>query len=114
MNDWQFYRDMPVYAANGSRLGHLEEVGHGMDYLHVRQGNLLIRDWYVPFDAIAAVDTRRVQLDVNVEDLRRDRRNVPPHEYLERQGMTPGYEYTSPADMPHYATEPGAKNETTV
>lgn len=114
MNDWQFYRDMPVYLANGSRLGNVEEVGHGMDYLHVRQGNLLIRDWYVAFDAIAGVDTRGVQLGVTVQDLRRDRRNVPPPEYLERQGMTPGYEYTSPSDMPHYATESGANDKTTA
>ena len=42
MSDWEFYRHMPVYLANGRRLGRAEEVGHAVDYLHVQQGHLLI------------------------------------------------------------------------
>lgn len=71
-----------------------------MDYLHVQQGRLLVRDWYVPFSAIRDVTETRVALDVDRTAMIEQRWNVPPEEYLLRQGATPGYEYTSPADNP--------------
>lgn len=104
MQDWQFYREMPVYDQSGRLVGRVEEIGHGVDYLHVRQGNLLIRDWYVPMDAVASVTSRGVHLSAARQALRANRWNVPPPEFLERQGMTPGYEYTSPGDMPRYSS----------
>ena len=99
MSDWEFYRHMPVYLANGRRLGRAEEVGHAVDYLHVQQGHLLIYDWYLPVEAIRDVTTDGVYLNLTMADLRRNRWNVPPESYLQRQGATPGYEYTSPADV---------------
>jgi hypothetical protein len=43
-----------------------------------------------------------IYLDVDLSDLKRSRWNVPPEDYLRRQGATPGYEYTSRADVPPY------------
>jgi hypothetical protein len=78
-----------------------------VDYLLVRQGSLLVWDWYVPLSAVRAVTNGGVQLAVNRDDLVRNHWNVPPEKYLTRQGATPGYAYTSPADIPPYgATEP--------
>lgn len=87
------YRHMPVYLSNGARLGRVEEIGHGGDVLHVQQGNLLVYDWYVPANAVSSVDARGVHLQVSMRDLRRNRWNVPPEEFLMRQGATAGYDY---------------------
>lgn len=100
---WEFYRHMPVFLADGRRLGRTEEIGHAVDYVHVQQGLVLIHDWYVPASALASVGERGVQLNVSMFDLRRGGWNVPPEDYLSRQGATPGYEYTSPGDVPRYA-----------
>lgn len=100
MPAWEFYRHMPVYLSNGRRLGRTEEIGHAVDYIHVQQGNILIYDWYLPVAAIRDVTANGVCLNVTMADLRRNRWNVPPEDYLQRQGATPGYEYTSPADIP--------------
>jgi hypothetical protein len=89
---------MPVFLADGRRLGFVSEVGHALDYLHVQQGRLLIRDWYVPIEAVQNVDTAGVVLKFSVNELRSRRYNVPPAEYLARQGATPGYEYTGGTD----------------
>lgn len=105
---WEFYRHMPVFLANGRRLGRTEEIGHAVDYVHVQQGLLLIHDWYVPTTAVASVGELGVQLNVRMSDLRRSGWNVPPEGYLSRQGATPGYEYTSLGDVPHYAERPAA------
>jgi hypothetical protein len=105
MATWQFYRHMPVYLRSGARLGRTEEIAHAVDYLHVQQGHVLIRDWYIPVTAIDQVTGRGVQLAVDMHDLRRHHWNVPPAEYLAQQGATPGYEYTSSADLPQYAED---------
>lgn len=102
MPSWDFYRHMPVYLRDGRLLGRTEEVGHAVDYLHVQQGRLLVWDWYVPTSAINDVTEQGVRLGVTLHDLRRNRWNVPPESYLQRQGATPGYEYTSRADIPSY------------
>ncbi len=86
---------MPVYTRNGRLLGRTEEIGHAADYLHVQQGHVLIQDWYVPMDAVDEVTARGIHLKVNPSDLRRNRWNVPPEDYLATQGATPGYEYTT-------------------
>ena len=88
------YRHMPVHLSNGSRLGRVEEIGHGGDVLHIQQGNVLVYDWYVPVDAVSTVDERGVHLKVSLRDLRKNGWNVPPEAYLMRQGATPGYEYS--------------------
>lgn len=103
MPAWQFYRHMPVYLPGGRRLGRVEEVAHAVDYLHVQQGHILIRDWYIPMTAVQDVTGQGVRLAVDKSSLRRNRWNVPPVEYLAQQGATPGYEYTSPADVSAYA-----------
>jgi hypothetical protein len=109
-NSWRFYRHMPVYLAGGRRLGFVVEVGHGVDYLHVQQGRFLVRDWYISLDAVSVVDAGGVRLSVRLADLRRRRYNVPPADFLLRQGATPGYEYTSKADLPVYgAAQPASK-----
>jgi hypothetical protein len=107
--DWQFYRHMPVYMANGRLLGRMLEVGHAVEMLHVQEGRLFIRDWYIPTTAIREVTDRGVFLNVERSALRRNDWNVPPESYLAVQGSVPGYEYTSPADIPDYAS---AGNET--
>jgi len=99
---WEFYRHMPVYLRDGRLLGRTEEIGHALDYLHVQQGRLLVWDWYVPVTAVERVTPAGVRLKVDAPDLRHNRWNVPPESYLMRQGATPGYEYTSPADLPSY------------
>jgi hypothetical protein len=91
---------MPVYLRGGGRLGIVLEVGHALDYLHVQQGRLVVRDWYVPMSAVRDVTTEGVYLNADRADLVRNRWNVPAREYLARQGATQGYEYTSPADLP--------------
>jgi hypothetical protein len=98
--DWQFYRHMPVYLASGRRLGRTVEIGHALDWLHVRRGRWLVRDWYVPITAVRDVDGDGVFLDVDRRALRSLGWHVPPMEYLTRQGATPGYEYTSTRDLP--------------
>jgi hypothetical protein len=98
---------MPVYMSNGRRLGRTEEIGHAVDYIHVQQGRLLIRDWYVPMAAVRDVTERGVYLSVDRQELVRRRMNVPPEDYLARQGATPGYEYTSRADIPPYGDTKG-------
>ncbi|HLJ67653.1 MAG TPA: hypothetical protein VKX16_09885 [Chloroflexota bacterium] len=96
---------MPVSLTNGRRLGRLEDVGHALDFIHVRQGRLLIRDWYIPVAAIRGITVGGVQLAVGMAELRARRWHVPPESYLARQGATPGYEYT---DLPDVASNRGA------
>lgn len=105
MKAWSFYRHMPVYLADGKRLGRTEEVGHGMEYLHIQQGHVLVYDWYVPMDAVESVTIDGVRLKVSLATMRANRWNIPPGAYLARQGATPGYEYTSPDDTPR-VTQP--------
>jgi hypothetical protein len=108
MKEWSFYRHMPVILPDGRRLGQVWEIGHAVDYLHVRQGTVLVRDWYIPLSAVRAVTDGRVWLAVGRGDLVQRRWNVPPEEYLMRQGATPGYDYTSRTNKPSYGgTEPG-------
>jgi hypothetical protein len=95
MATWQFYRHMPVYTRDGRRLGHVEEVGHAVDYLHIQQGARLVRDWYVPIGAVRDVTVDGVFLSCGRAELRRQGWNIPADDYLVRQGATPGYEYTS-------------------
>ncbi len=104
MEDWEFYRRMPVFFDNGRLLGHMVEIGHAVEYIHVQQGYLLIRDWYIPSTAIRRVTNLGVYLTVNARDLRSNRWNVPSEKFLRLQGLVVGYEYTSPADIPAYAT----------
>jgi hypothetical protein len=94
----QFSRRMPVYLANDRLLGRVEEVSHGTEYVHVRQGHLFIWDWYIPAAAIARVDDRGVHLAVHRPDLLRNGWNVPAHDYLLLQGATPGYDYAHQGD----------------
>jgi len=98
--EWQFYRRMPVYLADGRLLGRTVEIAHAVDWLHVQQGRRLLRDWYIPVAAVDTVAAEGVHLNVNLAALRARRWNVPPVEYLLEQGATPGYEYTSPKDLP--------------
>jgi hypothetical protein len=102
--EWQFYRHMPVYLGNGRLLGRTVEVGHAVEVLHVQEGRLFIRDWYIPTEAIREVTGRGVVLDVDRHTLRSSGWTVPPERYLSLQGAVPGYEYTSPADIPDYAS----------
>lgn len=102
--DWQFYRRMPVYLANGRLLGRVLEVGHAVETIHVQEGRLLIRDWYIPTDAIRDVTERGVFLNADRQALWSNRWNVPTEVYLAVQGSVPGYEYTNPADIPEYAS----------
>ena len=92
MKRWRFYRRMPVYTADGRRLGRTEEIDNAVECLHIQQGRLLVRDWYVPLSAVRDVTTQGVYLRVNPRDLQRNRWHVPPEDYLRRQGATPGYE----------------------
>lgn len=108
---WKFYRRMPVYLAGGRPLGHVIEVGHAVDVVHVQQGRVLVRDWYIPAGAIDRVTAGGVYLRVGPSELRRNRWNVPPAHFLARQGATPGYEYTSPADIPSYGDTDVASSE---
>lgn len=103
VDHWEFYRHMPVYLANGRKLGRTLEVGHAVDYIHVQQGRLLVVDWYIPISAVREVNQDGVYLNVNQDALRSNRWNVPSAEYLAHQGTTPGYEYTSRSDIPAYA-----------
>lgn len=106
---WEFYRHMPVYLGDGRLLGHTLEIGHAVDYIHVQQGSFLVWDWYIPSTAIREVTADGVYLSAQRDELTRNGWNVPPEEYLLRQGATPGYEYTSPADIPRYGdTEPAS------
>lgn len=93
---------MPVYMANGRRLGFTSEIGHAVDYLHVQQGRVILRDWYIPISAVRSVTADGIQLWVDVPEMRSRHWNVPSEEYLLHQGATPGYEYTSRADIPQY------------
>lgn len=102
--EWQFYRRMPVYLVNGRLLGRVLEVGHAVEALHVQEGRLLIRDWYIPSSAIRDVTDRGVFLTIDRAALRQNGWNVPSERYLAVQGSVPGYEYTSPADIPEYAS----------
>jgi hypothetical protein len=95
---------MPVYLAGGRLLGRLLEVGHAVETLHVQEGRLLIRDWYIPSTAIREVTDRGVHLNVDRAALRHNAWNIPSERYLSLQGAVPGYEYTSPADIPDYAS----------
>lgn len=97
---WKFYRHMPVFLAGGKKLGHVIEVGHAVDFIHVQEGWILVRDWYVPSSAIGGVGPGGVVLTARRADLRANRWHVPPTEFLMRQGATPGYEYTNPTDLP--------------
>ena len=91
---------MPVYLRNGDLLGHVLEVGHDVDYVHVQQGHVLFFDWYMPISAVQDVTPQGVRLNVDRAELRANGWNVPPPEYLGRQGATPGYEYTSRNSAP--------------
>jgi hypothetical protein len=108
VENWQFYRHMPVYLADGRVLGRTVEVGHAVDVVHVQEGRIRIIDWYIPVDAIRQVDADGIHLAVNHDALRANGWNVPPLDYLMRQGATPGYEFTSRADIPEYAGGEGS------
>jgi hypothetical protein len=73
-----------------------------VDWLHVRQGRWLVRDWYIPITAVREVNGDGVFLKVKREDLRRLRWQRPPIEFLARQGATPGYEYATRREPPEY------------
>lgn len=94
---------MPVYLQGGRLLGHTVEIGHALEYIHVQQGRFLVRDWYIPITAVENVTDLGIYLKVRLSDLRRNRWNVPSEDYLMRQGLVVGYEYTSPQDIPEYA-----------
>ncbi|MGH2448011.1 MAG: hypothetical protein ACRDFS_05345 [Chloroflexota bacterium] len=111
MRTWEFYRHMPVYLPRGRRLGHAVEIGHAVDYLHVQQGHILIQDWYIPMSAVDAVDDDGVRLNVDLAGMKREGWNAPPQELLQHQGATPGYEYTSRADVPAYGAAKGGGAE---
>jgi hypothetical protein len=102
MRDWSFYRHMPVFLENGKRLGRAEEIGHAMDVIHVQEGRVVVRDWYIPVHAVRDVSEQGIYLNVTRAELRTRRWNVPDESYLALQGATHGYEYTSPADVPEY------------
>jgi hypothetical protein len=104
---WQFYRHMPVYLIGGRRLGRVEEVGHGVQWLHVQQGHIVVWDWYIPVSAIGGVTPDGVYLTVTKHDLFRNRWNVPSEAYLQQQGLVVGYDYTGPADVPSFAAGHG-------
>ena len=111
MRQWQFYRHMPVYLPGGRRLGRVEEVSHAVDYLHVQQGRILVRDWYIPMTAVDDVTGQGVRLGADRAALHHNGWDVPPVEYLAQQGATPGYEYTSSADLPVHAEVTPARHE---
>lgn len=111
MEHWEFYRHMPVYLGNGRLLGHTVEIGHAVEYIHVQQGRILVRDWYIPITAIRDVTDRGVYLSVESRDLRRNGWNIPTETYLRHQGLVVGYEYTSRADIPDYAAQAASGNE---
>lgn len=111
MEHWEFHRHMPVYLANGQLLGQALEIGHAVEYIHVQQGHILVRDWYIPITAVRTVTDSGVCLTVGSLDLRRNRWNVPTETYLSHQGLVVGYEYTSRADIPDYATSPASSDE---
>ena len=112
MRSWRFYRHMPVYSSDGHRLGRTQEIGHDVEVIHIQQGHVLIRDWYVPISAVAALTERSVKLNVDMSQLRSNGWNVPPMEFLAHQGATPGYEYTSAADISEYGARPGDTERT--
>jgi hypothetical protein len=103
---------MPVYLADGRRLGRAIEVGHAVDVVHVEQGRLLVRDWYIPSSALRDVTPSGIYLNARQDDLVRNKWHIPPESYLMRQGATPGYEYTSPADIPSYGIPEGESTTT--
>ncbi len=111
MEAWKFYRHMPVYLDGGRLLGHTVEIGHAVEYIHVQQGRFLVHDWYIPIGAVGNVTDAGVYLNAGQSDLRRNRWNVPTEDYLARQGLVTGYEYTSAGDIPDYASSsvPGIK-----
>jgi hypothetical protein len=111
VEQWEFYRHMPVYLDNGRPLGHTLEVGHAVECIHVQQGRILVRDWYIPISAVRDVTDRGVYLSVGSRDLLRNGWNVPTEAYLRNQGLVVGYEYTSRADVPVYAASSGPSNE---
>jgi hypothetical protein len=98
-NGWRFYRHMPVYLSDGRWLGRTEEVSHAVEYIHVQSGRILVHDWYIPATAIAEVGPGGVRLNVDLEEVRERRWNIPPEDYLQRQGLVAGYDYTSPEDV---------------
>lgn len=114
MERWWFFRHMPVFLRTGRRLGRLEEIGHALDYLHVQQGHVLVQDWYVPRDAVEDATPQGVRLNLDLSDLRRERRHVPPEEFLLRQGATPGYEYTTPLDVPAFSQTKDQNSSETI
>lgn len=111
MEQWEFYRHMPVYLAGGRLLGHTLEIGHAVEYIHVQQGHFLVRDWYIPITAVHDVTDRGVYLSVERRDLQRNGWHVPTETYLRHQGQVVGYEYTSRADIPDYAAPSGPGSE---
>ena len=96
MGRWKFDRHMPVFLRSGQRLGRVEEIAHGLDFLHVQHGHALVQDWYVPVDDVEDVGSEGVRLHVDLVTLRQKRRHVPPERFLAQQGASPGYEYKSP------------------
>lgn len=93
---------MPVYLANGRLLGRTEDISHAVDAIHVRQGHILVRDWYIPLVAVQTVNGNGVYLGASIAEMRQRGWDVPGEAYLARQGATPGYEYTSVRDIPSY------------
>lgn len=110
---WEFYRHMPVYSASGDRVGRTEEIGHAVDFIHVQAGHWLVRDWYIPLEAVAGVGPLGVRLTVEPDEFRRRGWNIPPAQFLLHQGATPGYEYTSRRDIPPYAASDLPKAQAT-
>lgn len=96
---WTFTRHLPVYLPGGARLGRVEEVGHAADILHIQEGTLLVRDWYVPMTAVVRVDARGVYLNTPRAKIEACGWNAPSKAYLASQGSTPGYEQTAALDI---------------
>jgi hypothetical protein len=73
----QLTYNMAVYDVDGNKIGRVIQYDLNAGYFQTEKGVLFMRDRYIPFSAIAYIDTSGVHLSVN-KDYVKDMYEAPP------------------------------------
>jgi len=75
---WRITDGMTVFAADGHKVGTVQNYAPNVGYIDARKGWLFTKDFYVPLSAIDTVSEDAVTLNLTLDALADDRYNRPP------------------------------------
>ena len=70
--------DQRVYDVNGDEVGTVTAYDNTTGWVEVQRGILRPTDFYIPFSAIAQIDSQRIELALSSDMLLHDFRSPPP------------------------------------